>query len=364
MKIRRIAILGSGNGGLAAAGDLAVRGFEINLFELPEFEKSLAPIILHKRVKLLDAITGEGKLDYIGTDIDEATKKVDLIMVVTPAIGHKKIAGLLAPHVTEGQIVYVNPGSTFGALEFWKIFKEMGVKGRIPIVETSTLSYGARRIGENKVSIKVASKRVLQGVFPAKDTPEITKILKYVYPENEPAQNVLETSLNNLNPSIHPPATLLTASTIENKGKFSIYKEGVSPSVAKVIEAVDNERLALCRELGFKEWPLRDQTAAHGYSPPGKDLYHTLHSERFESITDNMNLEHRFLLEDVQYGLVSFASLGEQIGVPMSTSRAIIELTSKLHGVDYWKKGTRTMEYLGLQGMNKESLLKFLYNGP
>jgi opine dehydrogenase len=363
MEIRRVAILGSGNGGVASAADLGLRGFEINLCELPEFKASIDPIVESKTIELEGAIVGTAQLKSVGTDIAEAMENVDLIMVVTPALGHKRMASLLAPHIREGQIVYVNPGSTFGALEFAKIFREMGVKGKIPIVETSTLTYGARRVGPNKVRIMVESKEVLEGVFPAKDTDEISKALKNLFPNNVVAKNVMESSLNNLNPVIHPPATLLSASAIENTGQFNLYRDGISPSVAKVNEAVDRERVALCRELGFREWSLKDQTTVHGYSPGGKTLYETLHSEIFESVTDKMDLSHRFLTEDVGYGMVSFASLGEQLSVPMPTCRAIIELTSRLHRVDYWKEGKRSMSYLGLGGMNKDDLVNFLFDG-
>jgi opine dehydrogenase len=364
MEVKKIAIVGAGNGGVAASGDLAIRGFEINLFELPEFKASLDPIIESKSIELLGAITGKGKLNYVGTDLEKAVKGVDVIMVITPSFGHKKMATLLAPLVKDGQIVYVNPGSTFGGLEFVKIFKDMGVKGRIPIAETSTLTYGARRIeGQSKARILVASKEVFEGIFPAKDTAEITKALKNVYPDNVPAQNVLESSLNNLNPSLHPAPTVLSVTTIENTGQFALYKDGMTPSAVKVIEAVDHERLSLCRAMGFREWPLADQTSVHGYSPKRKSLYETVHSELFESVTDTMNLQHRFLLDDVQYGMVSFASLGEQIGIPTPTCRALIQLTSKLHGVDYWEKGTRNMKYLGLDRMNRDDLLRFLHEG-
>jgi opine dehydrogenase len=364
MDVKKIAIVGGGNGGVAAAGDLAIRGFEINLFELPEFKASIEPIIESKSIELTGKITGKGKLNYVGTDLEKTVKNVDVIMVIVPSFGHKKLATLLAPLVKDGQIIYVNPGSTFGALEFIKIFKDMGVKGKNHIVETSTLTYGARRIeGESKARILTASKEVFEGVFPAKDTAEITKALKNVYPDNIPAQNILESSLNNLNIPLHPAPTILSVSSIENTGKFALYRDGDTPSVVKVIEAVDNERLALCRAMGFREWPLADQTSAHGYSPRGKSLYETLHSEAFESVTDEMTLQHRFLLDDVPYGMVSIASLGEQIGVPTPTCGALIQIASKLLGVEYWEKGLRNMKYLGLDRMSKDDLLRFLKEG-
>ncbi len=363
MDLKRIAIFGAGNGGIASAGDLAMRGFEVSLYELPEFKTNIEAFNVSKRIELVEAITGYGEIRNVGVDFAEATKNADILLVVTPAVAHRKIAALLAPHVKEGQIVYLNPGSTFGALEFAKIFRDMGVKGKVPIVENSTLTYGARRLGPNKVRVFVQSKEVLEGVFPAKDTDQVFDALKSVYPMNIKAKNVMESSLNNLNPSIHAPATLLSAGKIERTGEFAIYREGVTPSVARVNEAMDNERVALLRAFGFREWSLNDQTIAHGYSKGGKTLYETLHSEQFESVQGKMTLDHRFLTEDVGYGTVSFASLGEQLKIPMPTCRAIIELTSTLLGEDYWKAEKRSMRYLGLDGMSKGALIDFLENG-
>ena len=36
-KLRELTIVGAGNGGKALAGDLANKGWDVNLFEVPEF---------------------------------------------------------------------------------------------------------------------------------------------------------------------------------------------------------------------------------------------------------------------------------------------------------------------------------------
>ncbi|MFX0200402.1 MAG: NAD/NADP octopine/nopaline dehydrogenase, partial [Candidatus Hodarchaeota archaeon] len=64
MELKRIAILGSGSGGLAAAGDLSLRGFEINLFELPEFKANIDSFIQRKTIKLVEGIVGTANLNY------------------------------------------------------------------------------------------------------------------------------------------------------------------------------------------------------------------------------------------------------------------------------------------------------------
>ena len=41
MKVTKVAILGAGNGGLTAAADLSQRGFDVTLYELPQFASNL-----------------------------------------------------------------------------------------------------------------------------------------------------------------------------------------------------------------------------------------------------------------------------------------------------------------------------------
>ena len=40
----KFAVLGAGNGGLATSADLAVRGFDVSLWEHPDFKANITPI--------------------------------------------------------------------------------------------------------------------------------------------------------------------------------------------------------------------------------------------------------------------------------------------------------------------------------
>jgi opine dehydrogenase len=55
----------------------------------------------------------------------------------------------------------------------------------------------------------------------------------------EAAKNVIQTSLQNANPVIHPAVSLANAARIEGAGNFLFYEEGVTDSVGRMIEAVD-----------------------------------------------------------------------------------------------------------------------------
>ena len=74
------------------------------------------------------------------------------------------------------------------------------------------------------------------------------------------------------------------------------------------------------------------------------------------------NLRHRYIAEDIPYGLVPLAYLGDLLKVPTPVSDAMIELASIANGVDYWKTGL-TLEKLGLNGLTAEEILKTVNHG-
>ena len=71
--------------------------------------------------------------------------------------------------------------------------------------------------------------------------------------------NVLATSLENIGAVFHPALTILNAGWIEaTHGDFEYYLQGITPSVAKVLERVDEERLAVARGLGVRSMSKRE----------------------------------------------------------------------------------------------------------
>ena len=172
-----------------------------------------------------------------------------------------------------------------------------------------------------------------------------------------PATNVLEAAINNPNPVTHPAATLLNVGRIEySKGEFYLYREGITPSVVKVYDAVDQERRALCAKLGLKfyecplDLPREDCEIRMGIFFGAGSLYDAGVKMKGPSTTRD-----RFVTEDVPYGLVFMESLGSMIGVPTPTISSIITLFSVINSEDYRAMG-RTVEKLGIAGLSAEQL--------
>jgi len=364
----KIAVLGSGNGGMATAADMTLAGHEVRLFEFPQFKQNLHPILEKGGIELGGVgRNGFAKLAMVTTKIAEAIEGLELIVAVMPAYGHKPLAQLLAPHLKNGQILVLSPGSTLGSLEFMKALKEAKATPQIKIADVHTLPYAARgEKGEVRILLEV--KKLWLSAFPASDTPEVLAVFKQLYPLVEAGRNVLDVGLNNGNPIAHPCAALLNAGRVEySKGEFYLYKEGITPHVANVIQAMDNERLALCKAMGYPAIPTIERMYLMGYGITRTSLYEAFTTSPVFCgefpIKGPKDVRDRYYVEDTAYGLVTWSSLGRTIGVSTPTMDAVIRLISALHKKDYFAEGERTLDAFGLSGLDPKHLNDFLETG-
>ena len=191
---------------------------------------------------------------------------------------------------------------------------------------------------------------------------------KELYPVTEAGKNVLDVGLNNGNPLAHPGPALLNAGRVEySHGEFFHYKEGITPHVANIVKALDDERLELCRKMGFATMPTIERMYLMGYGITKSSLYEAFTTSPVfcgeRPIKGPQNIMDRYYVEDTKYGLVTWTSLGRAIGVQTSTMDAVIHLISTLHQKDYFAMGERTLERFGLAGLTVDELNHFLETG-
>jgi opine dehydrogenase len=362
-----IAVLGGGNGGHAVAADLSLAGFKVNLYELPQFAGGLFSETLKRgEVELLGKV-GEGtvRINKVTTEISEALRDAEIVIVTVPAFGHKTFAELCASQLKKGlgevKTVVVMAGDA-GSLEFYKVFKEAGI--HLSVSETATLPYGCRLVGPAKVMMYITAKMLPTGVIPAEKTESVIDLFKQLYRATVPCKNVIEAAINNPNMVTHPAATLLNVGRIEYaKGEFWLYKEGITPSVARVYDALDAEKQAICRVLGLKIFecgeplPEMDRIIRMGLLFGAGSW-----EEAGVKMKGPTTVRDRYVTEDVPYGLVFTSSLADMIGVPTPVMKAIITLFSVINQTDYFKEG-RTVEKLGLGGLSLQELDNYLTKG-
>ncbi len=354
----KFAIIGAGNGGQAFAGYLANKGYAVNLYNrtMEKIEK----IKQRGYIDLEGSITGRGKLDLVTNNMEQAIKNMDVIMIVVPASGHKFIANEIAPFITEKQYIVLNPGRTGGALEFNSIIKRRNPSTNICIVEAQTLLFTCRAVEQGEVQIFSKKNEVKVAVLPAVKNNEFIHMIGDAFPEFTLAESVLETSFNNIGAVLHPIVTILNCGRIEDtKGDFQFYIDGVTPSVAKIIEAVDYERMQVVKALGVDALSLKDWLGIT-YNAYGDTLCETLNNtEAYRGIKAPENINTRYIFEDVPQSLVPICDMANHLMIKTPTIDSMIYLASVLHNTDYWQSGRKLID-MGVEGLSLEEIKEFV----
>ncbi len=354
----QITVLGAGAGGTAVAFDCASHGHDVRVFDFEQFPDNIATIAEQGGINAEGDISGFGPIAYSGHDIDEALQDAELICVVGPAYSTEPFGEAVAGKLSAGQTVIVSPSSCGGALAFKRAAGLALNDESIRVAETSTLHYAVRLTepGRIRVFLKLKAGNLL-AALPSRHTGDILELIADVYPSMEPAESVLQTSLQNANPIIHPAVTLSNAARIEmTGGDFLFYEEGVSDSVGRLIETLDKERIAIGKELGISILPDPEIGVRQGYMLEANYGSGYRKAPGFLGIGAQPQLDHRYLNEDVGYGLVFMSKLGQQIGVATLGIDAVINVASIVMARDYRAEALRTPESLGIADRSAEEL--------
>ncbi len=107
------------------------------------------------------------------------------------------IAAKLAPHLTDGQVVFLPP-ATFGSMIFAKTAYDIGNRARVSFAETGTLPWLTRKHGPFEVAITIRAKRLPVGVFPLHNANHALDVIGRAFPGViEPCGDALSAALMN-----------------------------------------------------------------------------------------------------------------------------------------------------------------------
>jgi opine dehydrogenase len=357
----KIAVLGGGNGSYAAAADLSEAGHEVRFWRRNLDE--LQPVLESGSIRLRDfKSVRDVQIARPTTDIGEAVHSAELIVAPVPAFAQEDLARALAPHLVDGRVLFLPPG-TFGSYLMTKVLRENGCGADIAIAETGTLPWLTRKRAPNEVAITTRATRLPTGVFPARSSQRALTLISGAFPGAiEPVEDALSAALMNAGPIIHPPLIMMNAGPIEHFDRWDIHKEGTQPSIRRVHDALDAERVAIREALGYKapHFRLSDHYTTSNW------MYGQLAHEKLVDSGDwheHLDLNsHRYMCEDVALGLALIVSLGEWAGVPCPVAAGLLAIASAATGNDFRREG-RTLEGLDLAAMNRPSLQAMLREG-
>ena len=361
----KVAVLGCGNGAHAIAGDMALRGHEVSIWENPSFASNLDHIIKNnKSIELKGEVNGIARLSAVSSNPEDVICGADIIYCVMPSFGQESAFDYISPFVEAGQKILIMPGN-FGSVSLYMKLKERGIADKVLIAESDTIPY-ATRLQEDKSSLVFGVKESMWiSAIPGKRTSELIEGLKNVFPIGlNLLPDVISVALANTNMILHCPTMIMNAGRIENGQRFRFYNDGMTGSVCKVMEMMDSERLAVGKAWGY------DLISEYDDAISNYNLDRSKYSSLHDIFVDHpvygnhgadspASMTFRYLSEDVPYLLVPLSDMAMLANIPVPTIDSVIQLAQVINGTDYRKNG-RGIDALGLRGLSLNEIKKIV----
>lgn len=360
--MKEIAVLGAGNGGQTLSADLALRGNNVRLYEHPSFDEKLEVIRKQGGINLKGAIEGLGKLNVVSSEMKEVLKGAEVVYVVVPSFAQMPIMKEALPFLEDGMKIIFIPGN-FGSLEVLKLMEEKGIKKDIILAETDTLPYACRAEAPGEVHVWGLKTGMSVGALPAKRTEELVADIQPVFPiPLRLAENVLEIAFSNLNMIVHCAAVLLNIGRIEStNGNFRFYTDGITPSVGRLEELIDAERVRVGKAYNLDLIPAVEWIKT-AYPLEGDSIYKLLSGNPVyaqHGPDAPKTVKHRYIREDVPNLLVPLISFARAAGVQTPLTDSLVTLLSAINDEDYIELG-RNLSRLGVEGKSSSEISEMI----
>jgi opine dehydrogenase len=397
LKDKPIAVLGAGAVGKAIAGDCALGGAKVRICDLEPFAKNALRNVKEKGIKFYGPQTnlygfereGMAKMDRVTTNVAEAVEGCGIVVIASPTFGHEAFMKALIPCLEDGMVIHLFPDN-FGTLKFRKFMREMGCTKKVIVGGWSSSTYGSRidapgGIVTNSIRVYYRAITLRGAAMPASDTAAFLESAKYL-PSMDgvttgdgavAADTVIDTGLSNVNPVLHCPGTILGVSTMENFGtvlghdkyQFSIYSHAYCPSISEVQYAFYKEECALAEAMGVGIQPYEKEHFFSRENVLGQEymgLDYVIPFDKQDPIqygTGPFDMNNRYITEDIPVGCFVYSQLGKVYGVPTPVIDSMIVLANAIHQKDLTATSKYTLDQLGIAGMTKEQLNKYLREG-
>ncbi len=360
----KVSVLGAGNGGQALAAGLAKQGCDVTLFEHPDFAASIGPIKKSGKISLIGSFEGSFPVKAT-TSGKEAADGTRYLFMVSPSFAQRPLFEEVLPHLENGSAVVFIPGNFF-SFEAAALLREKRPEVKVTLAETNTLPYACRLEEPGKVNIWGIKQKIDIAALPADRTASLAEELKafFVLPL-EQSPSTLAIGLSNMNLVIHSAGVLLNAGRIEStKGAFRFYTDGVTETVGKLQQIIDNERRGTAKAFGMN---LKSglEFMRESYGTEGDTLHEVLSGNPAYGAHGNdapKTVNHRYVTEDVPYLLVPMLEMAVLAGVETPVANALVTLWSALLDRDFRSEG-RTLKRLGLESMTVKQIVEYAEKG-
>lgn len=330
---KQFAVIGLGRTARAAAAYVMHRGGRVMMWGRSREERGL----LRQQGLNVTGLCGGNYFPEIRESIEETLKDADVILVLTLAAGHKPIAERMKNRLGRRQTILIFNGN-WGAYEFAQALGEEAEEKEVRIAETGSMLFLAD-YEKGNCHIKSIKEKIGVAAVKPEETADLCRELRPVFPQLVPEENVISTSLNSSNPVLHVTLALFNFTRMENGEDYSFYGDGATSMTLRAAELVDQERRRVARALGLT--PKSCLEIINGFWPCKRDtLYDAIkRNEAYLSGKGPVMVNHRYLEEDLPFGILPIRALGRLCGVETPCIDALTEAYERLLQIDNKGKG-------------------------
>lgn len=325
----KVAIIGAGHGGCAAGAILARKGHDVTLYKMSASIHNENFEALHAAGGIyLEGIKGSGFYKLKASDrhsIDQIAA-CDVLLVHYVSNFHETVCREIAPHLKDNQLVVFNPGY-LGTYALYREMQRIGNTAKVSFAEFETLAFSSRITRPGHVKIYSENVKHPFAMWPGVPSEEQWKLLEEIVGSCVLRESVLEVALHNPNLIIHTVGVLLNASKVEDPSKgFALYRDGFSPAVWKVVRELDKEKMNALTSLGYPARTYFEEFQVRTFGKVGMDDLEAFNHYASEAPNGPFSINHRYITEDVPYGLGLLQTIGEIQAFPTPMTDALIAL--------------------------------------
>lgn len=326
--MKLITVIGSGNLGFATAAHLSYKGFEVCFCGSKP----------SKTINIKGCIDTTVEVYKTSTNKQEAVKSARYIILTVVSLYQAEVIKEIAKHIPNDSIIILFPGKFGGSLYIENLIKKINPDFNGYVVE-STPVYAARLQDKNTVRISGVKNTVRFSSTTLEKTNNITNEIQMLYPMLIPSESWLQRSLCEIGSIMHVPTFLFNINRIEQKESFLFYAEGVTPKIAEIITALDQERTKFAEVLGVNCYPLVDIIKEY-YDTEGNNVYEIIHNTiPYQSIKGPDSLNHRYIYEEISEYYIPLYELSVSLKLDFPMLKLIIDLSILVTKYDFYKNG-------------------------
>jgi len=349
-------VVGMGMGGKGLAAELGLAGYRLRVHDINEDE--IRDIGLNGGIKVKGRKQDFAPVETATTELETAVRGAEVVIVCTWGTQHAQVARDLAPLLVDGQLILLIQGNAGGALLVRNELALAGCRAQVDVAEFDGYPYMMTVLAPDSVLLTTSKESLQMAALPATRNDAVMAMIGEAFPMAEAAPNILHTAFSDLGAVLHVAPMVTNVGFVESDREYHHYTDGFTPSVIRLAVALDNERIAVSRAYGIPAEPV-DDWIFHTYSVREDSLYETIQRlaiTHYKHCPRPRSLGYRFLSQDLSCASVTFAALGDVVGVDTPITDSVITMSSALTGIDYWGIG-RNLKNLGLNGLSAAEIL-------